>query len=355
MQVNISIRTPNHQRHSGAWGELIILSHAFPVIPQHVDEKVVESLMASHGHEWSAILVKQGQGGLNAFLWRSLTSSFDLFYAMEDATLFVSDTFAGCVVNLPPEARVPSQDAVIDHFLFRTVPGENSFCERIKRTGHGMRIRVDLAKRAIEKGQFARYTKRPYIDDEAACLKMIDEAIDRATADYRSRDYAVLFSGGVDSTILATYLPENLLSNNTITSPEFKLELEYAKNAAQLLGNELQVNVVEEDDYFRRLEEVIDQLGMPPHHPQTVILSAAYKVKPDHFVTGEFADGLFGGFAKGFARYGFILGNPVFQKTVGALSVLPIERVRSVANTSRALAYAADADRQRRIPLCPGS
>ena len=259
--------------------------------------------MANHRHEWSAILVKRAQGANSVFLWRSLTSSFDLFYTIDGSKSFVSDSFAGCVINLPPQARVPSRDAIIDHFLFRyRVPAENSYCEKVRRTGHGMRIEFDSTRESIKKKQFTRYTRRPHIDSEAVSLKEIDNALEDATADFRGGEHALLFSGGVDSTILATYLTDNPLHTNIITSPEFDLELEYAKNAAQLLGRRIQVNLLPQADYLRRMEEVIDRLAMPSHHAQTVILSEAFNGEPKGFVTGEFADGLFGGFRKGIAH-----------------------------------------------------
>jgi asparagine synthase (glutamine-hydrolysing) len=337
MQVQITIRTPNHIRQSGPWGDLILLSHTFPVVPQHVDENVVESLMANHGHEWSAILVKRSQGANSIFLWRSLTSSFDLFYTIEGSKRYVSDSFAGCVLNLPPQARVPSRDAIIDHFLFRTVPAENSYCEKVRRTGHGMQIEFDLSRESIQKQQFARYARRPHIDSESVSLKEIDNALEAATADVRGGQHALLFSGGVDSTLLATYLTENPLQTNIITSPEFEIELKYARHAARLLGREIQVNLLPEADYLRRMEEVIDRMAMPSHHAQTVILSEAFEGFPKGFVTGEFADGLFGGFRMGIARYGAKLANPAIATTLRVMSLLPLSRIRNAAKLSREL------------------
>jgi asparagine synthetase B (glutamine-hydrolysing) len=302
-----------------------------------VDETVVETLMANHPHEWSAILVKRSQAATSVFLWRSLTSSFDLFYTTGGSKTYISDSFSGCVTNLPTQDRVPSHDSIIDHFLFRTVPGENSYCEKVKRVGHGMRIRFDLTHRSIHKSQFVRYARCPHINSEEISLKEIDNSLEAATADFRGSEYALLFSGGVDSTILATYLPDSLFTTNAINSPELSQELDYAKSAARLMGKEIQINEFQEDDYLRRLTEIIDRTAMPSHFPQTVILSEAFKTQSPGFVTGEYADALFGGFPKAIARYGSKLGQPVIGESLALLSLLPVSRLRNAAKLSRAL------------------
>jgi asparagine synthetase B (glutamine-hydrolysing) len=297
-------------------------------MPPEIDAQAFEQLMEQHTHEWSAILVKRSASSLKVFLWRSLTSSFDVFYFLDESALYLSDSFAGCAAHVPKQVRYPSDDAIVDHFLFRTPIGELTYFENVHRVGHGMRVTVDLCSRTTSKKQFTTYFPRSQSQSIEQCLEVLDAALQATLSEYQSDDDAVMFSGGVDSTLLSSYLPNNPLVTSRIASQEFEKEFAYAEGAAKLLGKQMCIYTLSEEDFLNRFEETTDQLWMPPHHQVSIVLAEVFKAKYKNFIVAEFADGLFGLFPYKDYYHGQILANPLIQLLLAPLAPLPFRQPR---------------------------
>src|SRR5262249_24521739 len=100
---------------------------------------------------------------------------------------------------------------------------------------------------------------------------------------------------GVDSTLLHTYLGASVPSvSAALTSREFQFEIDYAATASGLLGTQHRFARFEEHAYLAELERCVEGMCMPPHHLQTVLVDAVFRSPGARFITGQFADSLFG-------------------------------------------------------------
>ena len=229
--------------------------------------------------------------------WKGLTSHYDVFYAARPSgDLLVSNQFRNLLAQLPPSERYPSEHAVVDHFLFRTVPGTSSYCRHIKRVGQGEKLVIDLASGDNETSLFDRIEDQSERRSITHHIEQIECALGSVLNPLRTEDgTANLFSGGVDSTLIQTYLGSSVPPLTMVPdTPEFRFETEYAARATQLLGLRPQWHGVKEADYPDQLDKTIDALGMPPHHESEVLVREAFQHGFRKFITGQGADGLFG-------------------------------------------------------------
>jgi asparagine synthase (glutamine-hydrolysing) len=229
--------------------------------------------------------------------WKGLTSSHDVFYrAVPGEDIVVSDHFRNLLAWVPASERIPDQDALCDHFLFRTVPANATLCRAVERLGRGEALVVDLAGRRPRKFRFDRVegTARP--GDAEDYVDRIDQALGASLADHRHETgVATLFSGGVDSTLIQTYLPASVPAI-CYELPRYAhpFETDYARNAAELLGIGLKTVMVNPSDYLHRLETAIDAAGMPPPHTQFAAYQPLLELDYRRFLIGEQADAVFG-------------------------------------------------------------
>jgi asparagine synthetase B (glutamine-hydrolysing) len=229
---------------------------------------------------------------------RDVTTFDELYFrTLPGGGLVLGDHFAAVLATVPVAERSVPARAIADHLLFRTTPGTGTYVAGIERLGHGDR----LDWRPGGGGPLVRrdrtLSRSRGIDGQGARIDAVDEALGSAmgAVGRDDRHHVNMLSGGVDSTLLHSYLAPGTPSVSTATdSPEFGFEVEYARRASRLLGTHHQVVEVREADYLGRLEDTIETLGLPPQHLQTVLLDAAFQAPYDAFVTGQLADALFG-------------------------------------------------------------
>jgi asparagine synthase (glutamine-hydrolysing) len=233
--------------------------------------------------------------------WRGLMSDHQVFWAKRpDGELLVADHFRNIVSRLPTAEREPGEEAVVEHFLYRQVLGRLTYCRNVQRLGHGEQLRIDVGSGAVEAKVFDR------IEDtsEARPLRAYVDRIDRALASVLEplrgeEGVANQFSGGVDSTLIQTYLGADVPALTLVPdTPEFGRETTYATRAAALLGLPLERHAVAEADYLAQLEGTIDQMGLPPIHEGTILDAEAYgfgdRLGFRKYVVGEHGDSIFG-------------------------------------------------------------
>jgi asparagine synthetase B (glutamine-hydrolysing) len=244
------------------------------------------------------IAICAGSGPVEARLFRGLTSSYDLFYAFVGGRLVVSDRFSHVVGALPASQRDTSAEIAVDHLLHRALIGTDTYCAAVSRVGHGAEVVVDLRSGAVSSRQVERMAAdvRPgSVEDYVA---RIDAALSAAADEIAARSdgapTAMLFSGGVDSTLAATYHPEAALLHCSCDSPEFLQETRYAEEAAGHIGRACAETRLREEDFLAALEEAIDRCGRPPEHAGTIVTSRAMRSRHDRFLCGLYADTLFG-------------------------------------------------------------
>ena len=235
-----------------------------------------------------------------ASLWRGLSSSFLLYLCQTpDGDICLSDSFRWIISCLPPSLRSPSQAALVDHFMFGNVYGEGTYSEIISKLAHGQEVHIDLKTGNRTTRVFDRVPLSPPERDTDSYVREIDEGLVRfAEARAIPGDSVVLFSGGIDSTILGYYAGSALPLANMRTPPfnlNAKLEAKYCDDAARLLGQKCAVLVEEPTDFPAQLAACIDSLGSPPHELHMTWFDDAFrKLDYRNFLIAERADALLG-------------------------------------------------------------
>jgi Asparagine synthase len=228
--------------------------------------------------------------------FRAPASSYELYFVRTDSgVLFLTDQFACALAVVPPGHREVSPESLADHLLFRTVPGAQTYIRAVERVGHGEEI--VWRHRPLEVFQRVRC---PLDAGDALRVEEFPEVLDSVLGEIISPLASLdgienMLSGGVDSTLVHTYLGPSIPSvSAALTSDEFKFEVDYALEASKLLGTRHRLVRFEEDAYFAELESCVDGIGMPPHHLQTVLLDTVFRSPGRRFITAQFADALFG-------------------------------------------------------------
>ena len=257
------------------------------------ESDVAATVEACEGDD--AVAVRVGDDGrLDAY--RSITATRNVYVVdVPDGPLVVTDNFRNAVAELPVAERTVSTSAIVDHLLFRNQIEPNTYVTGVRALEHGTHFRRDAATgeqwtRLVER--LAPETNITVDDAQAA----IDDAL-RTVLDETVPDDGVtnMLSGGVDSTLLQTYLGDVPALVMETDSPEFAFEIETAETAAEMLDASTRRVVVEEADFLAELEASVDALGFPSHYNQTVLTDAAFRASDGTvYLNGEGADALFG-------------------------------------------------------------
>lgn len=229
-------------------------------------------------------------------LRRSISSSFEIFFAvLGTGRIIVSNRFDIVLCALQPDERSISEAAAIDHILARSVMGRDTHCDRIERVLHGEETRIDFRSGSITRRQFQLVPRVEEPGSVSDYLDRLDHALSSSLrAGDRTSSAALLFSGGVDSSLIATYEPNLSLLHCKIDSPEFDRETAYARRTSSLFGRPLREARVGEIDYLAAVEDAVDRIGAPPHHAMTALLGAGFALPYQRFVCGSDADTLLG-------------------------------------------------------------
>lgn len=229
--------------------------------------------------------------------WRGILSDHQVFWFVDAAgDVGVTDHFRNALALLPVEEREPSEEARVEHFLYRQVLGRQTYCHKVERAGHGDKLEIDLVSGKAELGVFDRIEDASRPEDTQRYVERIDAAMASVLEPLRNQtSIANQFSGGVDSTLIQTYLGSDVPALNLIPdTPEFGRETRYATRAAELLGIPLECHEMKEVDYLEQLEHTIDEMGLPPIHEGTVLDREAYRLPYRRFIVGEHGDTVFG-------------------------------------------------------------
>lgn len=231
-------------------------------------------------------------------LWRGLLSPHDWFIAKRsDGRIIVSDDFHSTLAALPVSDRSTGEDAIIQHYLFRTVFGTETYIDRISRVGSGEHVMIGIGTGERKAEIVDRFSSESDLVGPDRYVSVIEDALEGIMADLGSRPGVRLsFSGGVDSTLLATFLgPDHRLLTVVPDTPEFGIETQYARRSADLLGMQIEELEVREQSYVDLLEATIDDTARPPVHDVIPFVTAPFLGNHGRvIVIGEGADGIFG-------------------------------------------------------------
>ncbi len=276
---------------------------------------------------------------------KGIVGSHERFHAPTESGWYVSDHFRNAVSRVAVADRHPSPIGLVEHYLFSATHGDRSYSHKVDRVTHGEVVTIDLGTGSISRRIVDRLTPPAERPDRAAAIDQLDRAMAIATdAGPNAGRKALLFSGGVDSALLQTYMdPETTAVTWVPDTPEFAGETEYARAAARNLGVEIVEVPVREADFKEQLGKATETMGLPPMHISTPFSTAIYEGPYDTFFTGEGADALFGvGMRLG--QVSSWLTNPVAVSLLGrAMKVGPARlrhRLGQIYETAPRLAMA---------------
>jgi len=297
--------------------------------------------LAKRNRDALIVLIRvRGSSDFRIDAWRGLLCGAELMYArLGDGSLMVSDHFRNVVSCLPPENRSPGLDQLVEHYLCGWVYDRNTYSAAVKRLAVGDHFSADLASDHSSIEVFDRFTVTGSEDSMADVVERVEAALEAVMAPLRGDpDVAMSFSGGVDSTLLATFLDSgNPLLTMMPDTPEFATDGEDAQVAAGLLGRKLTPVKMFEANYVDLLEDTTDRVAVPPHHYVTPALAGLYKCEESAFILGEGADSVFGS-GRGMERVSGALSSAPARFALKALEHAPgtigrrAEQIRSYAS-----------------------
>ena len=242
-----------------------------------------------------AVAVNVAPDGKNVRAFRSVTSTRDLYYLWgSDGSAVLTDHFRNAVAELDVEDREVTESAVADHLLFRGPIEPDTYLSRVSALEHGtwLEWNLDADERSREQVDVLSTDER-LTPTEA--VGRIDRTLACALNERCDEETSVMLSGGVDSTLLQTYLRDRPACILGIDAAEFAFEMEYAEEAKELLDVSAREVTLQESDLLAHLERSMDALGFPSHYAQTVLTDALLREDTEtKYVNGEGADALFG-------------------------------------------------------------
>lgn len=312
----------------------------------------VSDALAARAEDAVVVFVSSTERGGRVAAFRSATSSRDVFYLeASDGTLVLTDHFRNAVSQLDVDDRTVDRGALVDHLLFRSPVEPATYVSEVGRLGRGERVRWNGDARewtrtvvdTLETGE--RYSPATAVDE-------LDDAVDDVLRVGVRPDARTMLSGGVDSTLLASYRRDAPPAVQiAVDAPEFQSEVAAGREAADLLDATREVVNVEESAFLDHLEATVDALGLPPRYNQSVVTAAAFRLlDAGQHVNGQAADALFGLPGVKAARIADWLGP--------AVDAEPVERVAEAAGGRLTGARDALACRRRQLdrPMSsPGS
>jgi asparagine synthetase B (glutamine-hydrolysing) len=245
--------------------------------------------------------------------FQTLMSLPQLYYSLMNDTVICSDVLR-CLVSLIPQCEV-NEDILPQHYIFRSVYGPSTYIRGVNRLipGHFMKWKDGDVEIRLVRSLDAVSDEMQLIKNDRQALNLLGESLEGVVGDYtaqveaKGQGHASLLSGGVDSSILQYYInrksfQEPLRSLSfAIQVPTFDFEVEYARQASQILNTLHTFVKYSAQDYPGLLTRVIDILSQPPNfETEPSFLALAEFIHTNnwqerHYFTGQGGDTLFGG------------------------------------------------------------
>jgi len=232
----------------------------------------------------------------------NLLGTVPIYYAQTERGWVWSFSLRGLLPHL--SSRTIDQKGLLEIFLHQWLMGERTLLSDVRQVLPGECVTLQ-AGQPVRRGIYRRFEFSPANNafDETDLLEKTNRALDDYLASLRRRydRIAILFSGGVDSSLLLAKAREHDFERIVAVTVRYtghdNPELERALEVARHLGHEPLIVDVEDGLIESRMEDLVSILERPPAYlngwARTCIFEA---IKDDVEValTGEGADCLFG-------------------------------------------------------------
>lgn len=263
----------------------------------NVDRSMATRLVRENRSGSFVAVIHHGARARKVLLGRGLLSTHErFFHTNSSGVISISDHFRNVVATVDPALRTTSDASLIEHLLFHQIHGAGTYVSSVQRVTRGEVVEIDLVSGAINRSLVDRIeisTDRP---GRETVVQRLDAALQNASglSEYMGRT-CLLFSGGIDSSLLMTYLyPEADVVTFVPDSPEYAIETAYAREAADLFGAEIVEVPVDETDFVTIFERSVKLIGIPTTHHVTPVFESVFDGPYDTLFIGEGADSMFG-------------------------------------------------------------
>jgi asparagine synthase (glutamine-hydrolysing) len=281
--------SPYHYSIALRSGTLHVLSDR-PPLKIDPGERDPFGLLESRLGEWTALLVEEDLGRKRVTARRSLTSSFCLYYGKDtNGDLVFSDNFKAVLDLIPAAERAPDDEALLEHLYFRTAVGTRTYARGILRLTNNEQV-------VFEDGRVSQTVLRSRFQPSKTSVgdERVEEVLQKELSDLDLGAHVLSFSGGIDSSLLATQLPGLPLVFSAFGAEETQQELELARLSAGLMGRDVQVASLGEAEFFPLFRELSERLAYPCTSPILVHHVNVSRAYGKDLIIGQYADAVFG-------------------------------------------------------------
>lgn len=323
----------------GTWFTFGLDASQLSDLARGADPAVADRMVRAQRDAMVMLISIESERPVSVTAWKGLLSARETFFTvLANGSVVMSDHFRNVISFVPIENRAPSDAGLLEHYLCGWIYDRGSYSAGIDRLASGDRLHIDLrtGDRTVELIDRILASSDP--DALPGAIEQVEAALDEVMAPLRDDPgVSMSFSGGVDSTLLATFLDDSTpLLTMTTDTPEFHGETEYAIAAAGLLNRDLVPAPMAESDYEAMLNDSIDLSATPAQHYVTPLLAALYQSPATTYILGEGADSVFGS-GRGMQR---VSGAMSFGPARVALGLLQRSPGMIGSRASQVLAYA---------------
>ncbi len=302
MPVTVDFRSPEAQQLETPAGRWSILADR-KACPGELPEPPVTALawesLSGRFEELTAVFQPQDpESRLSCQAFRGLFSGYELFRVeTPGGDLLLTDDFR--VAGKAGGRRKTSAESLLDYLLFQYPAGNDTFLPGVASLGPGETLSVNPNETGRpllwQAERLSLPAKVSFPEALDRVREVLSAAIGKALQGVPAA--AVLFSGGIDSTLLTLFGGNRTIPlHAAIDSPELACEEVLAETACREMGRPLARLFFWESEFLEDLRDTVEKIGrpVPVTNFQALFHNRLFRLPYGHFLSGDTADRLFG-------------------------------------------------------------